>query len=174
MEVHDGRAEPWKVTLVDTGEYAQTGGRLLAVSKYIQEEESFCLTYGDGVSNVDVRASIEFHSKHRKLATVTSVFPPGRFGALETEDSVVKRFMEKPKGDGGRINGGFFVLSPGVLTRIENSESIWEQGPLKTLANEGELMAFEHDGFWQPMDTLRDKNLLEKLWHEGKAPWRVW
>ena len=174
MEVHDGRAEPWKVTLVDTGEHAQTGGRLLAVSQYIDNDEAFCLTYGDGVSDVDISTSIEFHKKHGKLATVTSVFPPGRFGALETEGSSVKSFMEKPKGDGGMINGGFFVLSPKVLNRIKDSETLWEQEPLKSLAIDGELMAFEHQGFWQPMDTLRDKTLLEDLWSKNKAPWKTW
>ena len=174
MEVHDGRAEPWKVTLVDTGENAQTGGRLLAVGKYIDNEEAFCLTYGDGVSDIDIGASIEFHKKHGKLATVASVFPPGRFGALELEGSFVKSFMEKPKGDGGMINGGFFVLSPKVLNRIEGSQAVWEQEPLKSLAVDGELMAFEHQGFWQPMDTLRDKTLLEDLWGGNKAPWKTW
>jgi glucose-1-phosphate cytidylyltransferase len=174
MEVHDGRAEPWKVTLVDTGESAQTGGRLLAVSKYIDAEEMFCLTYGDGVSDIDIAGSIEFHKKHGKLATVASVLPPGRFGALELEGSSVKSFMEKPKGDGGMINGGFFVLSSEVLNRIENSQSVWEQEPLKSLAVDGELMAFEHQGFWQPMDTLRDKILLEDLWVKNKAPWKTW
>jgi glucose-1-phosphate cytidylyltransferase len=174
MEVHDGRAEPWKVTLVDTGESAQTGGRLLAVSKYLDAEETFCMTYGDGVSDIDIAESIAFHKKHGKLATVASVFPPGRFGALELEDSCVKSFLEKPKGDGGMINGGFFVLSSKVLARIEDSQSVWEQEPLKSLAVDGELMAFEHQGFWQPMDTLRDKTLLEGLWEENKAPWKTW
>lgn len=174
MEVHDVRAEPWKVTLVDTGEHAQTGGRLLAVSQYIDKEEAFCLTYGDGVSDVDISASIEFHKKHGKLATVTSVSPPGRFGVLETEGSSVKSFMEKPKGDGGRVNGGFFVLSPKVLNRIKGSDTVWEQEPLRSLAIHGELMAFEHQGFWQPMDTLRDKTLLEDLWGKNKAPWKTW
>ena len=174
MEVHDVRTEPWKVTLVDTGENAQTGGRLLAVSQYLDNNEPFCLTYGDGVSDVDISASIKFHKNHNRLATVTSVFPPGRFGALELEKSVVKSFMEKPKGDGGMINGGFFVLSPKVLNRIEDSDTIWEQKPLKSLAVDGELMAFEHQGFWQPMDTLRDKTLLEDLWEGDKAPWKIW
>jgi len=174
MEVHDVRTEPWKVTLVDTGENAQTGGRLLAVSQYLDNNEPFCLTYGDGVSDVDISASIKFHKNHNRLATVTSVFPPGRFGALELEKSVVKSFMEKPKGDGGMINGGFFVLSPKVLNRIEDSNTIWEQKPLKSLAVDGELMAFEHQGFWQPMDTLRDKTLLEDLWEGDKAPWKIW
>jgi len=174
MEVHNGRVEPWKVTLVDTGEHAQTGGRLLAVSQYIDNDEDFCLTYGDGVSDVDICASIEFHKKHGKLATVTSVFPAGRFGALETEGSIVKAFIEKPKGDGGMINGGFFVLSRKVVSRIARFDTVWEQEPLKSLANDGELMAFEHHGFWQPMDTLRDKTLLEDLWKKNKAPWKSW
>ena len=174
MEVHDGRAEPWKVTLVDTGETAQTGGRLLSIAKYVEGDELFCLTYGDGVSDVDISASIEFHKKHQRLATVTSVFPPGRFGALEMEDAYVRSFMEKPKGDGGMINGGFFVLSPKVIDRITDSQTLWEQEPLKSLASDGELMAFEHHGFWQPMDTLRDKTLLEGLWSQGDAPWKIW
>jgi glucose-1-phosphate cytidylyltransferase len=174
MEVHNRRTEPWKVTLVDTGESAQTGGRLLAVSQFLNDDESFCLTYGDGVSDVDIAASIKFHEEHGKLATVTSVFPPGRFGALEIEGASVKSFMEKPKGDGGMINGGFFVLSPKVLNRIEGPETLWEQEPLKSLAVDGELMAFEHQGFWQPMDTLRDKTLLEGLWANNKAPWKTW
>ena len=174
MEVHNRRTEPWKVTLVDTGESAQTGGRLLAVSQFLNNDESFCLTYGDGVSDVDIAASIKFHEEHGKLATVTSVFPPGRFGALEIEGSSVKSFMEKPKGDGGMINGGFFVLSPKVLNRIEGPETFWEHEPLKSLAVDGELMAFEHQGFWQPMDTLRDKTLLEGLWANNKAPWKTW
>jgi glucose-1-phosphate cytidylyltransferase len=174
MEVHNRRTEPWKVTLVDTGESAQTGGRLLAVSQFLNNDESFCLTYGDGVSDVDIAASIKFHEEHGKLATVTSVFPPGRFGALEIEGASVKSFMEKPKGDGGMINGGFFVLSPKVLNRIEGPETLWEQEPLKSLAVDGELMAFEHQGFWQPMDTLRDKTLLEGLWANNKAPWKTW
>jgi glucose-1-phosphate cytidylyltransferase len=174
MEVLDGRAERWKVTLVDTGDQAQTGGRLLAVAKYLSNDEPFCLTYGDGVSDVDISKSIQFHKSHGKLATITAVFPPGRFGALELDAHSVKSFMEKPKGDGGLINGGFFVLSPSVLDRIDGPESIWEQGPLKSLAADGELMAFEHLGFWQPMDTLRDKMLLENLWGQNKAPWKIW
>jgi glucose-1-phosphate cytidylyltransferase len=174
MELLDGRAEPWKVTLVDTGELAQTGGRLSAVSKYLNNDEPFCLTYGDGVSDINISKSIEFHKAHGKLATVAAVFPPGRFGALEIVNSSVKAFMEKPKGDGGMINGGFFVLSPEVLKRIEGPDTIWEQKPLKSLADDGELMAFEHHGFWQPMDTLRDKKLLEDLWKNDKAPWKSW
>jgi glucose-1-phosphate cytidylyltransferase len=174
MEVHDGRVEPWKVTLVDTGDNTQTGGRLAAVSDYIEDEEFFCLTYGDGVSDIDISGLIAFHKKHKKLATVTSVFPPGRFGALEVEASQVKSFMEKPKGDGARINGGFFVLSPKVLSKISGPECLWEKEPLQALAVEGELMAFEHAGFWRPMDTLRDRVYLQKLWDQGKAPWKTW
>ena len=146
----------------------------MAVSQFLNNDESFCLTYGDGVSDVDIAASIKFHKEHGKLATITSVLPPGRFGALEIEGSSVKSFMEKPKGDGGMINGGFFVLSPKVLNRIKGSETLWEQEPLKSLAIDGELMAFEHQGFWQPMDTLRDKTLLEGLWANNKAPWKTW
>ena len=174
MEVHDGRAEPWKVTLVDTGDNVQTGGRLAAVSEYIKNEECFCLTYGDGLSDVDISSLVDFHRNHKKLATVTAVFPPGRFGALAIEEFQVKRFMEKPKGDGAMINGGFFVLSPKVLSKISGPECLWEQEPLQTLAEEGELMAFPHSGFWQPMDTLRDKTLLEEHWDSGNAPWKLW
>jgi len=174
MEVHDGRAEPWKVTLLDTGDNVQTGGRLAAVSEYIKNEECFCLTYGDGLSDVDISSLVDFHRNHKKLATVTAVFPPGRFGALAIEEFQVKRFMEKPKGDGAMINGGFFVLSPKVLSKISGPECLWEQEPLQTLAEEGELMAFPHSGFWQPMDTLRDKTLLEEHWDSGNAPWKLW
>jgi glucose-1-phosphate cytidylyltransferase len=174
MEVHNGRAESWTVTLVDTGENSQTGGRLAAVSDYIKDEECFCLTYGDGVSSVNISGLIDFHKSHKKLATVTSVFPPGRFGALEIQGSKVKSFIEKPKGDGLMVNGGFFVLSPKVLSKVFGEECIWEQEPLRSLADEGELMAFEHNGFWQPMDTLRDKMLLEDLWGSGNAPWKEW
>ncbi len=174
MEVHNVRAEPWKVTLVDTGEHAQTGGRLLAVSKYIENEEAFCLTYGDGVSDIDIAALIAFHEEHGKLATVTSVFPPGRFGALETEGSLVKGFMEKPKGDGGLVNAGFFVLSPEVLKFIEGANTVWEQHPLEKIAEKGELMTYKHGGFWQPMDTLRDRVNLEGLWTSNNAPWKTW
>jgi glucose-1-phosphate cytidylyltransferase len=174
MEVHDGRAEPWKVTLVDTGENSQTGGRLAAVSKYIMDEECFCLTYGDGVSDVDISSLIAFHKGHGKLATITSVFPPGRFGALEIDGCQVKSFMEKPKGDGAMVNGGFFVLSPEVLDRISAPDCIWEHEPLRSLASEGQLMAYEHKGFWQPMDTLRDKMRLEELWKGTNTPWKTW
>jgi len=174
MEVHQQKAEPWRVTLVDTGEETLTGGRLKRVKKYIQDQDSFCFTYGDGVSDVDIKASIEFHRQHGKLATVTAVEPPGRYGALERSGSQVTGFIEKPRGDGGLINGGFFVLSPAVLDFIEGDQSSWEGGSLVQLAAQGQLMAFAHHGFWQPMDTLRDRTLLEKLWESGKAPWKVW
>ena len=174
MEVHQHKAEPWKVTLIDTGDDTLTGGRLKRVADYIKNQECFCFTYGDGVSNVDVRASIEFHHSHGKLATVTAVLPPGRFGALERLGDQVTGFVEKPRGDGGVINGGFFVLSPKVLDYIDGDQSSWEAAPLTKLAQIGEMMAFEHQGFWQPMDTLRDKNHLEELWASGKAPWKVW
>ena len=174
MEVHQHKAEPWKVTLVDTGEDTLTGGRLKRVADYIRNEDAFCFTYGDGVSSVDIGASIEFHRRHGKLATVTAVQPPGRYGALERSGDQVTGFAEKPRGDGGLINGGFFVLSPRCLQFIEGDRSSWEGEPLTRLAKMGEMMAFEHQGFWHPMDTLRDKNLLEELWTSGKAPWKVW
>lgn len=174
MEVHHERAEPWTVTLVDTGDDSMTGGRLLRVAKYVQDEEAFCFTYGDGVGDIDIGASIAFHQAHGKAATLTATFPPGRFGALDIQHQQVKSFKEKPKGDGGMINGGFFVLSPKVLSYLKDDATVWEQGPLMRLAEDEQLMAFEHDGFWQPMDTLRDKHLLEDLWTSGKAPWKKW
>jgi len=174
MQVHQKNAEPWKVTLVDTGEDTLTGGRLKRVSQYISEEESFCFTYGDGLSNVDISASIKFHQSHGKLATVTAVAPPGRYGALECAGGHVIGFSEKPRGDGGLINGGFFVLSPKCLDLIEGDDISWEGRPLVELASLGQMMAFEHHGFWQPMDTLRDKNHLEGLWLSGNAPWKNW
>lgn len=174
MEVHQQKVEPWLVTLVDTGEETMTGGRLKRVSEYVKDDETFCLTYGDGVSDVDIRRSIEFHLEHGKMATVTAVQPPGRFGAIERTGDQVTGFVEKPRGDGGMINGGFFVLSPRVLDLIEGDHSVWEDEPLTRIASMGEMMAFEHHGFWQPMDTLRDKNALEELWMSGKAPWKVW
>jgi glucose-1-phosphate cytidylyltransferase len=174
MEVHQRKAEPWKVTLVDTGEDTLTGGRLKRVVDYIKNEEAFCFTYGDGVSNVDITASVEFHRRHGKLATVTAVQPPGRYGALERSGDQVTGFAEKPRGDGGLINGGFFVLSPKCLEFIEGDHSSWEGEPLPRLAKMGELVAFEHNGFWQPMDTLREKNHLEELWASGNAPWKIW
>jgi glucose-1-phosphate cytidylyltransferase len=175
LEIHNNYSEPWKVTLVNTGETSMTGGRIERVRPYIENEEAFCLTYGDGVSNVDIAASIAFHKQHGKLATVTAVQPAGRFGALEIDNHQVQRFQEKPKGDGSFINGGFFVLSPKILDYInEGSQTIWEQSPLKKLAADGELMSYKHDGFWQPMDTLRDKEHLEGLWQGKQAPWKIW
>ncbi|MEO8856573.1 MAG: glucose-1-phosphate cytidylyltransferase [Burkholderiaceae bacterium] len=174
MEVHHKHAEPWRVTLVDTGDDTMTGGRLRRVSDYLKDESAFCFTYGDGVSDVDIAASIRFHRQHGKLATITAVQPPGRYGALQMSGAIVSGFTEKPRGDGGLINGGFFVLSPRCLARIDDDATSWELGPMAGLAAEGQLMAFEHGGFWQPMDTLREKNLLEELWQSGKAPWKVW
>ena len=174
MEVHDQKVEPWRVTLVDTGEVTMTGGRLKRVERYLKDEEAFCLTYGDGLSNVDITATVNFHKLHGKLATVTAVLPPGRFGSLSIEGTTVRGFIEKPQGDGGWINGGFFVLSPKVIDEIQDDSTVWEAQPLTTLAMKEELQAFEHLGFWQPMDTLREKNLLEDLWNAGHAPWKVW
>ena len=174
MEVHQRHAEPWRVTLVDTGDDTMTGGRLKRVASYVKEEDAFCFTYGDGVADVDISALIAFHRKHGKLATVTAVQPPGRYGALKMEDDLVAGFTEKPRGDGGLINGGFFVLSPKVLPLIEADHISWEMEPLESLAKGGDLMAFKHAGFWQPMDTLREKRMLESLWETGKAPWRIW
>ena len=171
--VHKMRAEDWKVTLVDTGDSTMTGGRLKRVAGYLNEGP-FCFTYGDGVSDIDIASTIKFHNKHGRKATMMATYPPGRFGALELSGSSVTQFIEKPKGDGGRINGGFFVLDPSVLGYINDDSTIWEQTPLAELAKEGQLMAYEHDGFWQPMDTLRDKERLEDLWRSGTAPWRVW
>lgn len=175
MEVHQQNAEPWKVTLVDTGDETMTGGRLKRVAAHIVNEEVFCFTYGDGVSNVNITELIAFHKKQRVKATLTATTPPGRFGALDIHpDNRVFSFREKPKGDGGMINGGFFVLSPEVIDLIKDDTTIWEREPLETLANRGQLAAFQHNGFWQPMDTLRDKTYLEELWASGKAPWKVW
>ncbi len=174
MEVHQNYAEPWTVTLVDTGEDSMTGGRLKRVYKYIKDEEAFCFTYGDGVSDVDITKLIEFHHSHGKLSTLTAVRPPGRYGALKITDNMVENFQEKPDGDGSWINGGFFVLSPKVIDRIENDASSWEGEPLTKLAKDNQLASYKHEGFWQPMDTLRDKNLLEALWASRKAPWKVW
>jgi glucose-1-phosphate cytidylyltransferase len=172
IEVHQKKAEPWRVTLVDTGEATQTGGRLKRISEYIDDD--FCMTYGDGVGSVNITELIAFHRQHRKLATMTATQPPGRFGALRIEEHAVTSFLEKPTGDGGWINGGFFVLSPKTLELIEGDETIWERKPLETLAQAGQLQAYFHPGFWQPMDTLRDKNHLEDLWQSGKAPWKAW
>ena len=174
MEVHEQKAEPWRVTLVDTGDETLTGGRLKRVADYLKDEDAFCFTYGDGLADIDLTAEIAFHKTHGKLSTVTAVQPPGRYGALTVEGNRVSGFTKKPRGDGGRINGGFFVLSPKVLPLIAGDETSWEAGPLEQLAANDELMAFEHDGFWQPMDTLRDKNHLEALWQSGGAPWKQW
>jgi len=174
MEVHEQHAEPWRVTLVDTGESTMTGGRLKRVSAYLKGEESFCFTYGDGVSDLDIGATIAFHKRHGKQATVTAVRPPGRYGALKRAGTSVIGFAEKPVGDGGWINGGFFVLSPACLHLIEGDATSWEVGPLEALAAQGELQAFEHAGFWQPMDTLRERTFLEQLWVSGEAPWKTW
>lgn len=174
MQVHQQYADPWKVTLVDTGDNTMTGGRLKRVASYLKDEEAFCFTYGDGVADVDVGALVKFHHKHGKLATVTAVQPAGRYGALDMDGAKVNGFIEKPRGDGGWINGGFFVLSPRCLDYIESDATSWEASPLTRLAMEGELAAYEHAGFWQPMDTLREKNHLEELWQEDKAPWKVW
>jgi len=175
MEVHEKRTEPWRVTLVDTGESTMTGGRLKRVTDYLKDEESFCFTYGDGVSDVDISALVKFHQEHGLQSTMTAVYPPGRFGAVDIEENgMITSFKEKPKGDGGMINGGFFVLSPAVLDLIDGDQSSWESKPLQALAAEYQLKAYSHEGFWQPMDTLRDKNHLEELWQSGTAPWKVW
>ena len=174
IKIHEKRAEPWKVTLVDTGENSMTGGRLKRVEKYLDNNEDFCFTYGDGVSDINISELIKFHKNHGKEATLTSTYPPGRYGALEIENDIVKLFHEKPKGDGKLINAGFFVLNKSILSRIDGDSTVWEQKPLKSLALDGELMSFKHSGFWQPMDKLSDKKTLEKLWNNNKAPWKVW
>lgn len=173
MAIHHNSAEPWRVTLVDTGEKSLTGGRLKRVRQYLDDED-FCFTYGDGVSDIDLRALVAFHRKSGKMATVTAVQPPGRYGALKTDGDVVKGFVEKPQGDEGWINGGFFVLSPKAIDYIESDATAWEGGPLEVLARENQLAGFKHRGFWQPMDTLRDRNYLEELWQSGAAPWKLW
>ena len=174
MQVHQKKAENWMVTLVDTGDNSMTGGRLKRVADYVRQDDAFCFTYGDGVADIDIGESIKFHFAHGKLATVTAVQPPGRYGALEMTGSQVTGFTEKPRGDGGLINGGFFVLSPDCIELIEGDQTSWEASPLTRLAEQNQMMAFEHRGFWQPMDTLRDKNHLEELWSSGKAPWKIW
>jgi len=175
MKIHDHIAEPWTITLVDTGQNTATGGRLKRVAQYIGCDEVFCFTYGDGVGDINIENLINFHKNHGKLATLTSVNPPGRFGALEiSKDKLVNSFKEKPKGDGGMINGGFFVLNRGVLDLIDGDDVAWEGFPLESLASQKQLMAYSHDGFWQPMDTLRDKVNLEKLWESNNAPWKLW
>jgi glucose-1-phosphate cytidylyltransferase len=175
MEVHHRYAEPWKITLIDTGPETMTGGRLKRVAKYVKDDEAFCFTYGDGVSDVNIAELIKFHKSHGKKATLTAVYPPGRFGAIDIhQDHHITSFKEKPKGDGGMINGGFFVLSPKIIDLIKDDSTIWEREPLEKLALESEIMAYQHHGFWQPMDTLRDKNHLEELWSSGNAPWKSW
>jgi glucose-1-phosphate cytidylyltransferase len=174
MKVHQCNAEPWKVTLVDTGENTQTGGRLKRVSDYVKDDEAFCFTYGDGVSDIDITKLIAFHKTQNVIATLTAAAPPGRFGALDIVGNKVISFREKPKSDGMMINAGFFVLSPKVFNYIDNDETVWELAPLMSLAKNGNLAAFHHHGFWRPMDTLRDKNYLEDLWQSGNAPWKVW
>jgi glucose-1-phosphate cytidylyltransferase len=173
-EIHQAGAEPWRITLIDTGENTQTGGRLKRVRKFLENERQFCFTYGDGVADIDISALIAFHESHGKLATVTAIQPPGRYGALETEGARVKGFMEKPKGDGGWVNGGFFVLNPKAIDYIEGDASSWEGSALEQIAAEGELQVYKHGGFWQAMDTLRDKNHLDELWLRGEAKWKVW
>jgi glucose-1-phosphate cytidylyltransferase len=173
MDVHQRNAEHWKVTLVDTGDKTMTGGRLRRVSKYLDNED-FCFTYGDGVGDVDITETIKFHNEHGMLATLTAIQPPGRFGALILSEQMVQGFQEKPQGDGGWVNGGFFILSPKVIDYINDDATVWEKEPMERIANEGQLSAYFHNGFWHPMDTLRDKNHLEELWENGKAPWKVW
>ncbi|MBA3940209.1 MAG: glucose-1-phosphate cytidylyltransferase [Sphingopyxis sp.] len=174
MEVHFARSEPWRITLVETGANTMTGGRLAAIRQHLDPDEPFCFTYGDGVADIDIADLVRFHKTHGLRATVTSVAPPGRFGALAFDGDRVTDFREKPVGDGGQINGGFFVADPSVLDLIDGPDTVWEAGPLESLARGGELMAYRHDGFWQPMDTLRDKNFLEDLWNKDDAPWKLW
>jgi len=174
MEIHQKRAEPWIVTLIDTGDHSMTGGRLRRVSEYIKNEDAFCFTYGDGISDIDISKLIKFHKEHGKDATLTAAYSPGRFGALDIKDKKILQFTEKPKGDGALINGGFFVLSPNVLDRITGDDCVWEMEPLKGLAADGNLMAYTHEGFWQPMDTHRDMFYLQELWDKDEAPWKTW
>jgi len=174
MEVHKKRAEKWNITLVNTGDNTMTGGRLKRVKDYIKNDKYFCFTYGDGLIDVNISETIKFHKNHGKLATLVAAFPPGRFGALNFEDNLIKNFKEKPRGDGAFINAGFFILSPKVLDLIEDDSSIWEQKPLSYLATNNQLMGFKHKGFWQPMDTIREKVLLNNMWDENKAPWKIW
>lgn len=174
MEVHEQYAEPWKVTLIDTGENTMTGGRLKRIKRFVQNEEAFCFTYGDGVSDIDITQSISFHKAHGKLGTMTAVQPPGRFGAIDIDGQRIVSFKEKPQGDGNWINGGYFVLSPKVIDYITSDNTIWEREPMENLARNNQINAFHHHGFWQPMDTLRDRLLLEELWEGGQAPWKKW
>jgi glucose-1-phosphate cytidylyltransferase len=173
MEVHQSGAEPWKVTLIDTGDETMTGGRLKRVLPYVEGEE-FCFTYGDGVSDLDVGELIRFHREHGRLATVTAVQPSGRFGAIDIDDDLIRRYEEKPKGDGGWINGGFFVLSPAVARYIDGDATVWEQEPLQRLAQDEQLAAYRHGGFWYAVDTVRDKRHLQELWDSGSPPWKLW
>lgn len=173
MEVHRRHAEPWRVTIVDTGDSTMTGGRLKRVRDYVGDD-TFCFTYGDGLADVDIRKLIDFHKAHGGEATMTAVQPPGRYGSIDTDGDIIRRFKEKPAGDGAWINGGFFVLNPKVIKRIEGDSTTWERNPLESLARDGQIHAYRHDGFWQPMDTLREKNHLEELWASGKAPWKTW
>lgn len=172
-EIHQNHAEPWRVTLVDTGERTMTGGRLKRIEKYLGEDD-FCMTYGDGVSNVNVSALVKFHREQGTLATLTAVQPPGRFGAVDMEQAKIRAFQEKPVGDGGWVNGGFFVLSPKVLEFIDGDTTLWEQAPMERLAAQGQFSAYKHHGFWHPMDTVRDKIALDEMWESGKAPWKIW
>ena len=174
IDYHDSRSEPWRVTLIDTGLDTQPGGRLKRIARHLDPAEPFCLTYGDGVADIDIAAEIAFHRRHGKLATMAVVAPPARFGSAAVEGDRVARFAEKSEAAGSRINGGFFVVSPGALSRISGDDTVWERAPLEKLATDGQLAAWHHDGFWQPMDTLRDKEHLEALWQSGRAPWKVW
>ena len=174
MKIHQERAEPWKVTLIDTGEQTMTGGRIKRIKEYLDDGEDFCLTYGDGLANIDITKLISFHKNHGKAATLSAIYPPGRFGALNIIENQVTSFFEKPRGDGALINGGFFVLNSKTFDYIQGDNTIWEQEPLNKLASDGELMSFKHEDFWQPMDTLRDKHYLEELWESEKAPWKLW
>lgn len=174
IEIHSKKTEPWKVTMIDTGERTATGGRLKRISDYLNDEEIFCVTYGDGLASIDLEAEVRFHKQHGKLATVASVVPPARYGALLVEESRVIRFREKPQDEGGTLNGGFFILNPKCLDLIDGDDTSWEETTLGILASMGELMAYEHRGFWQPMDTLREKKLLEEMWATNCAPWKIW
>ncbi len=175
FQINQNKSEPWKITLVDTGSNTMTGGRLKRVKEYVENEKNFCFTYGDGLGNIDVSALIKFHENHGKKATVTATRPPGRYGALKFgPKNIVTSFQEKPDGDGSWINGGFFILKPEVIDLIENDETTWENEPLFNLTKNEELFAFKHEGFWQPMDTLREKNMLNKMWSQGNAPWKIW
>lgn len=174
MKIHQERAEPWKVTLIDTGEKTMTGGRIKRIKNYLNDGEDFCLTYGDGLANINITELIKFHKSNGKIATLSAIYPPGRFGALELKEDQVTSFYEKPRGDGALINGGFFIVNKKAIDYIKDDSTIWEQEPLKNLAADGELMSFKHEDFWQPMDTIRDKHYLEELWESNKAPWRLW